>query len=165
MKTVSKPDTFGIALVLFGAMLLTVLAGVVVYSWLEDDLGIGMGQRIVISIIVVVVGPVYMLVELPKLKSVSIDENEIMMTSILTRVVKRYAISEIDGFKTMTQSTVKGGLVHEILLYRQDRAIQVISSSYIRNFDQLKGAFAKYLKLLGEEKFKVLPYVRDRLKQ
>lgn len=59
-------------------------SGVAIYEWTTDDLGIGPIQKIVLTIIAYIIGPIYILVELPKLKSITVDDNHISIKHLVT---------------------------------------------------------------------------------
>lgn len=161
--TKTKPDTFGIAIVLFGTLLMIGIFIAATYEWATEDLGIEPIQKIVLTVIAYVIGPIYILIELPKLKSVTVDNDEIEIKHLLTQRTKNYPIDNFDGFKTSTQSTARGGLVYEIILFRQGRPIQVICSSYIKNYNEIRNELGKRLTNLGTDKFEFFRYIKERL--
>jgi hypothetical protein len=136
---------------------------VTTYEWVTEDLGISLIQKIVLSFIAYVLGPIYILIEFPKLKSVTVDKNEITLRHLVTRGAKNFQIDKLEGFKTSTQSTARGGLVYEITLFRQGRPIQIISSSYIKNYNELRNELGKQLTNLGTDKFEFFRYIKERL--
>jgi hypothetical protein len=160
--TQTKSDNIGVAMVLFVTLIITAAFTLATYEWATGEIGITQIQKIVLTLMAYVIGPIYMLIELPKLKSLTLDKNKIVIKNLLTRRTKEFLLDEIDGFKTSSQSA-RGGLVYEIIFFKQGRPAQVISSSYIKNYDDIRNQLGKQLTNLGADKFDFFRYVKERL--
>ena len=124
----SKFDISGMAVAFLLVFLIPPILIVTVYEWLTGDLGLSIIQKVVLSSIAFVVGPMFLLIELPKLKSVAIDATRITVRHLLTRRTKYYYYESVDGFKTSIQST-RAGIVYEIIVFKRDMPILLIPSN------------------------------------
>lgn len=68
----------------------------------------------------------------------------------LTGNIRTFEIYELDGYRTR-EFRSKGGLVKELILIKDNKNLQTLSSAYITNFERLSKFIDSRLENLGEE--------------
>lgn len=160
--TKSKTDFYGVLLLVIATACLTGLFIWMIYIWISSQKSIGLIQRILLTTISTIVTPLLWKVEIPKLKSITIDDKKITLRNLLTRTTKEISINDFDGFKTTSQ-WARGGPVYEIILFIDGKQFHDISSNYVKNYDAIRIELGKRLTNMGTEKFKYLKYLKERL--
>lgn len=160
--TKTKTDYYGVLLLLIGTMFSTGLLIYMTYEWITGQETIGLIQRIFFTSISVLMTALLWTIEIPKLKSVEIDDKRIKFKNLLTGATKEILVTDCDGFKTSSQSA-RGGPVYEIIIFIKGKRFHDISSNYIKNYDEVRIGLGKRLDNLGKEKFKYFKYLKDRL--
>jgi hypothetical protein len=90
--------------------------------------------------------------EFPKLNSIEVTDNEIILMNLLSRTKSKIHIDELDGFTTSSK-WAKGGPVCEISLIRKGKIFQKVSSNYIKNYDKIGAGIKKRLTVLKVNDF------------
>ena len=160
--TKTRTDIYGVLILVIATVCSTALLIWMIYEWTSPQGNIGQLQRILFSTISGLVTPFLWTAEIPKLKSVTIDDKNITLKNLLTRTTKEISLSDLDGFKT-TNQWAKGGPVYEIILFAKGRRLHDISSNYIKNYDEIRSALGKRLVSMGTEKFNYFKYLKERL--
>jgi hypothetical protein len=160
--TKTKTDYFGVVVLVIGSICSIGLLLWMIYEWITLQKNIALLQRILVTIISALVTPLLWAIELPKLKSVTIDNERITFKSLLTGATKEILLADFDGFKTMGQWT-RSGPVYEIILFVNGKRFHDISSNYIKNYEEIKIELGKRLNNLGAEKFEYFRYLKERL--
>jgi hypothetical protein len=160
--TKTKIDFIGVLIILIVTVLLVSLLSWMSYEWFISEEKLGLAQRVLLTVITVTLTPLVFAVELPKLKTVEIDEEKIVLRNLVTGQRKEILIGDFDGFKTTTQFA-RGGPVYELILIINGRPFHDISSNYIKNYNEVRTELDKQLENLGTEKFEYFKYIRERL--
>lgn len=145
--TKSKPDFLGVLLVLIGTV---ASIGIFIWSMLDWMTGNPAISTLLRAVFMIISGPAsiaFIWLEFPKLKSIEVNDQTIIVTNLITRATKQISIEETDGFTT-TSKMAKGGPVYEITIICRGRIFQKISSNYIKNYDQIRAELGKRLKPL-----------------
>ncbi|UII19888.1 hypothetical protein [Fulvivirga ligni] len=135
------------------------IIGVPILIYCADELNLSF--ELILYAVVLLIIPIFIKVELPKMNSLMIDKQGLNIRNIMGRK-KHISWDDFNGFKT-TAFTANGGSVEEIILYSQGEAILEISSNYVVNYNDIKKILNLQLKYLGYEKFNFFKYVKDRL--
>lgn len=160
--TKTKTDFIGVLIILTVTVLLVALLTWMSYEWFISEEKLGLAQRILLTVITVTLTPLIFAIELPKLKTVEIDEEKIVLRSLMTGQRKEIHFGDFEGFKTTTQFA-RGGPVYELILVINGRPFHDISSTYIKNYNEVRTQLGKQLENLGTEKFEYFKYIRERL--
>jgi hypothetical protein len=132
------------------------------YVWIYDLYDIGLFQRLMITFFPLLVMPLLLRVEMPKIKKIEIDEIGLTLINpfIGTRTVLHW--ENLDGYKTMTHVT-RGGLVNELIIISNGTEIFDISSHYYKNFNDIRILVTRNLSNVGQKDFKYWDYFIRRV--
>jgi hypothetical protein len=132
------------------------------YVWSYDLEDIGLFQRLMITFFPLLVMPLLLRVEMPKIKKIEIDEIGLTLINpfIGTRTVLHW--DNLDGYKTMTHVT-RGGLVNELIIISNGTEIFDISSHYYKNFNDIRRLVTRNLANVGQKDFKYWDYFKRRV--
>lgn len=161
--TKTKIDNFGVLLLIIGTVCSTGLLIWMTYEWVAAEKSIGLIQRIFFTVLSGIVTPLIWGIEIPKLKSVEIDNDRIIIRNLLTRARKEIPIDTIDGLKT-TSKWAKGGPVYEVVIVINGKPFHKISSNYIKNYDNIRAELRKRLTILSADDFeKMRSVVKEKI--
>lgn len=110
----------------------------------------------------IIIGLFFILLELPQILALTIDENKIATKNLLTGRTKEFLFKTIDSFKISIQMGPKGGLRFELILFAQSKTLATIPLSYIENMDQIIRKLEKRLQNLTEDEYGFLRLVRGQ---
>ncbi len=150
--TKTKIDNFGVLLIIIATVCSTGLLIWMIYEWLAPQKSIGLPQRVFFTALSGLVTPLIWRIEIPKLKSLKIDNDRIIIQNLLTKTRREIQIDTVDGLK-ITSKWAKGGPVYEITIVVNKIQFHKISSNYIKNYDTIRAELKKRLTILSTEEF------------
>ncbi len=98
------------------------------------------------------------LIELPKIKRINIDNDSIELTNPITIQTLSLTFNQLDGYKTLNQPT-RHGHNEAILIYENGVCIFELSELYFTNYSELKNGIRKSIPNLGQAEFKYFKYI------
>lgn len=132
------------------------------YVWVYDLRDIGLFQRLMISFFPLLVVPLLLKVEVPKIKRIELDSESLTLINPLFGTKTKFFWTDLDGYKTMTHIT-RGGLVSELIIVKDGVEVFDISSFYYKNYKQISGFVKRSLRNVGQEDFKYWGYLKRRV--
>jgi hypothetical protein len=130
--------------------------------WVYDLEDIGMFQRIMITFFPLLVMPLLLRVEMPKIKKIEIDEDGLTLINPFIGTKRKLLWDNLDGYKTMTHVT-RGGLVNELIIISNGTEIFDISSHYYKNYNEIRKLVTRNLSNVGQKDFKYWDYFKKRV--
>ena len=148
---------------IIGATIL--LVGILVfitYVWFTDMREIKLFQRSMLTIISILITPLLIIIELPKIKVLILKPEGLVIKNLVFGKTKSYSWNEFDGYQTTSLNTF-GGSVTEIMLIANNKVVFEVSSNYIKNYDEMARIIEHNLKSLGPIEYNALRYLKQRL--
>lgn len=161
-RLTSKFDTFGVIATTAATLICVGLLTFVTYVWIYDLKDIGMFQRLMITFFPVLVIPLLVRVEMPKIKRIEIDETGITLINPFVGVKTKLTWDNLDGYKTVTHVT-RGGLVKELIIVSNGTDVFDISSYYYKNYNEIKRYVMRNLRSIPQKKFGYWKYLKERI--
>lgn len=161
-RLTSKFDTFGVIATTAATLICVGLLTFVTYVWIYDLKDIGMFQRLMITFFPVLVIPLLVRVEMPKIKRIEIDETGITLINPFVGVKTKLPWDNLDGYKTVTHVT-RGGLVKELIIVSNGMDVFDISSYYYKNYNEIKRYVMRNLSSIPQKKFGYWKYLKERI--
>jgi hypothetical protein len=132
------------------------------YVWAINMEEIGIFQRLLITFFPLLVLPLIIKIEIPKIKKVEVDNNCVMITNPFIGRTRKINFDNFDGYQTIVHITKKG-LTKELFLISENKVVHEISENYIKNYDEIKRVLTRKLRNLGPIEFKYFKYIKERL--
>ena len=126
---------------------------ILVLEWAFGVMGLNVFSQALIILFTIITGGLFILIELPKILELTIDEDKIVTKNLLTGKTTYILFKSIDSFKIYTHFQPKSGLHFELILAADGKKMQQISLSYIDNQDQIIKELEKRLKNLTEDEY------------
>jgi hypothetical protein len=161
-RLTSKFDTFGTIGTTAATLICIGLLTFMTYVWVYDLEDIGMFQRIMITFFPLLVMPLLLRVEMPKIKKIEIDEDGLTLINPFIGTKRKLLWDNLDGYKTMTHVT-RGGLVNELIIISNGTEIFDISSHYYKNYNEIRKLVTRNLSNVGQKDFKYWDYFKKRV--
>ncbi|MFN7600629.1 MAG: hypothetical protein ACK5R0_04440 [Bacteroidota bacterium] len=106
--------------------------------------------------------PLLLRVEMPKIKKIEIDEDGLTLINPFIGTKRKLLWDNLDGYKTMTHVT-RGGLVNELIIISNGTEIFDISSHYYKNYNEIRKLVTRNLSNVGQKDFKYWDYFKKRV--
>ncbi|MEM6846042.1 MAG: hypothetical protein AAF632_27775 [Bacteroidota bacterium] len=103
-------------------------------------------------------------IELPKIKIIEITQTEINFIHPITKHENKIQLVSLDGYKKQYQPT-RFGLSPALLIYRDGKILQEISSIHVKNLEELEKHLKTKVQYLGLEEFKFFDYLIQRIRR
>ena len=145
MKT--KIDHFGVLILIIGTGCSTGLVVWMTYEWIAPQQNIELPQRIFFTALSGILTPLIWKIEIPKVKSVELGADRIIVQNLFTRTKKEIPSDLVDGLKT-TSNWTKSGRVYEIIIIVNGKPFHKISTNYIKNYDTIRAELTKRFTVL-----------------
>lgn len=145
--TKTKIDHVGVLILIIGTICSTGLLIWMMYEWIVPQKNIELLQRIFFTALSGILTPLIWKIEIPKVKSVLIDADRIIIQNLFTRRKKEIPFDMVDGLKT-TSSWTKGGRIYEIFIIVNGKPFHKISTNYIKNYDTITAELKKRFNIL-----------------
>ena len=149
-------------MMLFASLTFIGLSIWLIYIWTYNPEGVGLFQKSVITLITLVIAPILLVIELPKIKIIELDTHGLNIVTPIFRKTVKFGWEQLDGYETGIYLT-KGGLIKEIYLVADGKVVHEISESYLKNFDEIHRIISRKLKKLGSNEFSPFKYLRRKL--
>jgi hypothetical protein len=104
----------------------------------------------------------FILVELPKVTTLKIDDDKIIVKNILTRRKKEFWLEDIHSFKISAKVEIFSELEINLILLRHGEVIETISLQYIVNVNQIINQLEKHLPNETEDEYGLLALIRGQ---
>ncbi|HTH55433.1 MAG TPA: hypothetical protein VL728_05265 [Cyclobacteriaceae bacterium] len=104
----------------------------------------------------------FILVELPKVLTLKIDDNKIVMRNFLTRRTKEFWLEDIHSFKVSVEIGIFNELEINLILLHQGKAFDSVSLQYMVNVDQIINQLEKHLSNETDDEYGFLRLVRGQ---
>ncbi|HCW08956.1 MAG TPA: hypothetical protein DGG95_16495 [Cytophagales bacterium] len=102
----------------------------------------------------------FIIVELPKVLTLKLDDNKIKIKNVLTRQSKEFWLEDIHSFKVSAEVRIFSELEINLILLRNGEAIESISMQYMVNVDQIIHRMEKQLPNVTEDEYGFLELIR-----
>lgn len=135
--TKTKIDHFAVLILIIGTVCSTGLLIAMTYEWIATQKNIELPQRIFFTALSGILTPLIWKIEIPKVKSVEIGPDRIIIQNLFTRKKKQVPFDLVDGLKT-TSNWTRGGRVYEIIIIVDGKPFHKISTNYIKNYDKIR---------------------------
>jgi hypothetical protein len=133
---------------------------ILVLEWAFGGMGLNIFVQAIIILFTLITGLLFILIELPQILALTIDENKIVTKNLITGETKEFIFEAIDSFKISIQMGTKSGLHLKLILAAQSKILATISLSYVENPDQIIKELEKRLPNLTEDEYGVLGLIR-----
>jgi hypothetical protein len=106
----------------------------------------------------------FILVELPKVMTLKIDDDKIVIKNLLTRRSKEFWLEDLHSFNVSTEIGIFRELEINLILLRHREAIESISLQYMVNVDQIINQLEKHLPNVTDDEYGFLGLIRGQRK-
>jgi hypothetical protein len=159
--TQSKPNILALTLTGLGVLLLIVFYCIIVFEWVTGTVAMDIPFQIITSVMIVFLVLFFFIVELPKMHSLTIADNKIIIRNLVTKKTKDILLEVIDGFKISTRVGMKTGLRFQLLLFKHDKIKETISLEYIDNPVQIMKALETHLQNLTDDQYGIFRHLGE----
>lgn len=149
-------------LTVLGLFLIIGLFCIVIVEWVTGWVGLNIFIQTFLTAFTVITGLLFILIELPRILALTIDNDKIVIKNLLTRKTKHLFFETIDGFKISSYFRTNSGLHFELILLGDRKIRETISLSYIDNLDQIMKELEKRLQDLTQDEYGFLRYIREQ---
>lgn len=163
--TKTKIDIFGVLILIIGTVCSTGLLIWMTYEWIATEKNIEILQRIFFTALSGILTPLIWIIEFPKVKSVEISSDRLIIQNLFTRTKKEIPFAMIDGLKT-TSSWTRGGRVYELIIIVNRKPFHKISTNYIKNYDKIRAELTKRFTVLQADDLEnIRAVVKDKIRE
>ena len=121
-------------------------------------------QRIFFTALSGILTPLIWQIEIPKVKSVEIAADRIIIQNLFTRTKKEISFDLVNGLKT-TSNWTRGGPVYEIIIIVNGKPLHKISTNYIKNYDTIRTELTRRFTVLHADDFENMTRViKDKIR-
>ena len=160
----TKFDYIGVLILIIGTVCLTGLLVWMGYEWIALQKDIELSQRIFFTALSGILTPLIWIIEIPKVKSVEITADRIIIQNLFTRTRKEISFGLVDGIKT-TSNWTRGGRVYEIIIIVNGKPFHKISTNYIKNYDTIRAELTKrFTVLLADDFENMRSVIKDKIR-
>jgi hypothetical protein len=145
------------------ALYVVLVAGlncVLIIEWLTDRKIVNVLAQAFLANLAFFAVVFFILVELPKVLTLKIDDDKIKVKNLLTRRSKEFWLEDIHGFKVSAEVGIFGELEINLILLRHGEAIESISMQYMVNVDEIINRLEKQLPNVTEDEYGFLELIR-----
>jgi hypothetical protein len=160
--THSTPHIFRLILIAVWLLLITGLFCIAVVEWATESIGLNIFIQTFLTVMTILAGLLFMLLELPRILAMTIDNNKIVVKNLLTRQAKHFLFETIDCFKISSQFGLRSGFHFELIQLKDDKLYESISLRYIHNLDQIIKELENRLQNVTEDEYGFLRHIRDQ---
>lgn len=160
----TKLDYFGVLILAISAVCSTGLLVWMAYEWISPQKDIELPQRICFTALSGILTPLIWMIEIPKVNSVEIAADRIIIQNLFTRTKKEISFGLVDGIKT-TSNWTRGGRVYEIIIVVGGKPFHKISTNYIKNYDKIRAELTKRFTVLHADDFENMrSVIKDKIR-
>lgn len=135
------------------------------YEWIAPQKDIELPQRIFFTAVSGILTPLIWIIEIPKVKSVEVAADRIILQNLFTRTKKEISFDWVDGLKT-TSNWTRGGRVYEIIIIVNGKPVHKISTNYIKNYDKIRAELTKRFTVLHADDFENMrSLIKDKIRE
>lgn len=160
----SEPYYFRMTLMGLYLFLLGVLICLLIVEWLTDVMEFNLVAQLLFTILAIFAALFFILIELPIVLRLTIDDNKVVVKNLLTKKSKEFLLENIHSFKITTHIRMHSGIQADLILLRHGETIESISLRYIYNLDQIINELEKHLRNVTEDEYGFLQRIRDQRK-
>lgn len=131
-------------------------------EWATGVMGLNIVSLTFLTVLTVVVILFFILIELPIVLALTIDDNKIVIKNLLTRKNTVFLLENIHSFKISIQMRGYRGFYLDLILLRHGEALASISLQYIGNLDEIIKGLEKHLRNSTQDEYGFLQYIRER---
>lgn len=162
--TKTKIDHFGVLILIIGTACSTGLLIWMTYEWIASEKHTELLQRIFFTALSGILTPLIWTIEIPKVKSVEIAADRLVIQNLLTWTKREISFGLIDGLKT-TSNWTRGGRVYEIIIIVNGKPFHRISTNYIKNYDKIRAELTKRFTVLHVDDLENMrSIIRDKVR-
>jgi len=158
----SEPNIFRTTLMALYLFMVAVIICLLIVEWMTGIIGMNVMAQTLLTILAFFAGLLFILVELPIVLSLIIDDNKIVVKNLLTRKNTEFSFDDLHSFKISIQVGIHSGLQADLILLRHGEAVESISLAYIYNLDQIIKGLEKHLRNVTEDEYGLLRYLREQ---
>ena len=163
--TKTKIDNFGVLILIMGTVCSTGLLIWMTYEWIAAEKSIELLQRIFFTGLSAILTPLIWIIEIPKVKSVEIAADRLVIQNLFTRTKNELPFDVIDGLKT-TSSWTRGGRVYELIIVVNGKPFHKISTNYIKNYDKIRAELTKRFTVLHADDLEnIRSVIKDKIRE
>jgi hypothetical protein len=163
--TKTKIDYFGVLILIIGTVCSTGLLIWMTYEWISEEKSIDMLQKIFFTALSGILTPLIWTIEIPKVKSVEIAADRLVIQNLFTRTKKEIPFDLVDGLKTASNWT-RGGRVYEIIIVVRGKSFHKISTNYIKNYDKIRTELTKRFTVLHADDLEnIRSVIKDKVRE
>jgi hypothetical protein len=160
--THSTPHIFRLTVIALWLLMIIGLFCIAVIEWATESIELNIFIQTFLTVMTILVGILFMLIELPRILALTIDNNKIVVKNLLTRQAKHFLLETIDCFKISSQFGLRSGFHFELILLKDDKVYESISLRYIHNLDQIIKELENRLQNVTEDEYGFLRHIRDQ---
>lgn len=162
--TKTKIDYFGVLILIIGTICSTGLLIWMMYEWVAAEKHIELIQRIFFTVLSAILTPLIWIIEIPKVKSVEISADRLIIENLFTRTKKEVPFDLVDGLKT-TSNWTRGGRVYEIIIMVSGKPFHKISTNYIKNYDKVRAELTKRFTVIHADNIEnIRSVIKDKIR-
>jgi len=162
--TRSKPNTIRLASMAVYLLLVAGLNCLLAIEWLTDWKVVNVLTQAFLTNLAFFAVFFFILVELPKVITLKIDDDKIVVKNLLTRKSKGFWLEDIHSFKVSAEIGVFRELEINLILMRNGKAFESISLQYMVNVDQIINQLENRLPNVTEDEYGWLGLIRGQRK-
>ena len=133
-----------------------------IVDWLTNVMELNTVAQTCLAILAIFSGLFFILIELPIVLSLTIDDDKIVVKNLLTRKSKKFLFENIHSFKISTQIRIHSGLKFDLILLQHGEPIESIPLQYVYNLDQIIKELEKHFRDVTEDEYGLLRHVREQ---
>jgi hypothetical protein len=158
----SKSNIFRVTLMWLGLFVTIVPFCIVILEWTTGKMGVNIFFQTILILSTIITGLIFILIELPQILALTIDDNKIVTKNLLTGRTKEFLFETIDSFRISTQFGTKSGFHFKLVLLAHGKILETISLSYVDNLNQIMTEMEKRIQNLTEDEYGFLRYIREQ---
>jgi len=160
--TRSKLNTFRFASMAIYLLVVASLNCLLTIEWLTDWKVVNVLTQAFLTNLAFFAVFFFILVELPKVLTLKIDNDKIKVKNLLTRKTKEFWLEDIHSFKASAEIGIFSELEINLILLRHGKEFESISLQYMVNVDQIINKLEKQLSNVTEDEYGFLELIRGQ---